>query len=130
MAEAFLNQMCGEHFEAHSAGLEPGRLNLEVVEAMLEIGFDISQQQSKAIFDMYKSGKSFAYVINVCGENSEEQRPIFPGMAKRLNWNSADPSSFQGTREEKLARTREVRDAIKTKIEGWCEEICSANARP
>lgn len=124
MAEAFLNQICGEEFEAHSAGLEPGKLNPIVVEAMREIGMDISGNPTKAVFDMFKSGKIFAYVITVCDEASAERCPIFPGVTKRLHWSFPDPSSMQGTHEEKLAKTREVRDTIKAKIEAWCAEIC------
>ena len=60
MAEAFLNQICGGQFEAHSAGLEPGKLNPIVVEAMQEVGIDISRNQTKSVSDMLKSGKSFA----------------------------------------------------------------------
>jgi arsenate reductase len=123
MAEAFLNRICGEHFEAYSAGLEPGTLNPIVVESMKEIGIDISGKETKGIFDTYKSGKSFAYVITVCDETSAEKCPIYPGMAKRLHWSFVDPSSFEGTNEEKLARTCQVRDAIKAKIEQWCEEV-------
>jgi len=41
MAEAFLNRICPEEFEAHSAGLQPGKLNPVVVEAMREVGIDI-----------------------------------------------------------------------------------------
>jgi arsenate reductase (thioredoxin) len=125
MAEAFLNQICGNEFEAHSAGLEPGKLNPLVVEAMQEIGIDISGHQTKAVFDMFKSGKIFAYVITVCDEASAERCPIFPGITKRLHWSFPDPSSLQGTYEEKLMRTREVRDTIKQKIEQWCAEVCS-----
>jgi arsenate reductase len=128
MAEAFLKQICGDEFDAHSAGLEPGKLNPIVVEAMREIGIDISGNQTKAVFDMIKSGKIFAYVITVCDEASAERCPIFPGVTKRLHWSFPDPSSFQGTPEEKLARTREVRDAIKARIEQWCEETCSCVA--
>jgi arsenate reductase len=73
---------------------------------------------------MFKSGKMFAYVITVCDEASAERCPIFPGVTKRLHWSFPDPSSVQGTREEKLAKTREVRDAIKAKIENWCAEMC------
>ena len=124
MAEAFLNQICGEEFEAHSAGLEPGKLNPIVVEAMREIGMDISGNPTKAVFDMFKSGKIFAYVITVCDEASAERCPIFPGVTRRLHWSFPDPSSMQGTHEEKLAKTREVRDTIKAKIEAWCAEIC------
>jgi arsenate reductase len=124
MAEAFLNQICGKEFEAHSAGIELGKLNPIVVEAMQEVGIDISGNKTKAAFDFIKSGQSFSYVITVCDETSAERCPVFPGSAKRLHWGFTDPSSFTGTREEKLARTREVRDMIKTKIEAWCGEVC------
>jgi|SRR5579859_3722428 len=124
MAEAFLNQICGEVFEAHSAGLEPGKLNPMVVEVMREIGSDISHKQTQAVFDVFKSGKIFAYVITVCDEASAERCPIFPGITRRLHWSFPDPSAIQGTHEEKLARTREVRDLIKAKIEDWCDEMC------
>jgi len=122
MAEAFLNQICGDEFEAYSAGLEPGKLNPIVVEAMQEIGIDISGNQTKAVFDMIKSGKMFACVITVCDEASAERCPYFPGASTRLHWNFPDPSGFQGA--EKLVKTREVRDAIKEKIEEWCAEVC------
>jgi len=124
MAEAFLNQICGDFFEAHSAGLEPGNLNPIVVEAMREIGIDISGNKTKAVFDMFKSGKMFQYVITVCDETSAERCPIFPGIAKRLHWSFPDPSSFPGTHDEKLAETRKVRDIIKNKVEAWCVEMC------
>jgi len=128
MAEAFLNRICGEEFEAHSAGLEPGRLNPVVVEAMREIGIDISGNRTKAVFDEFKSGKMFAWVITVCDEASAERCPIFPGVAKRLHWSFPDPSGFSGAPDEKLARTREVRDLIKRKIERWCAEVCGTAA--
>ena len=128
MAEAFLNQVCGDEFEAHSAGLEPGKLNPVVVEAMQEIGVDISGNKTKAVFDYIKAGTMFAYVITVCDETSAERCPIFPGVTKRLHWGFPDPSAFQGTHEEKLKRTREIRDTIKAKIEAWCEEVCCLEA--
>jgi arsenate reductase (thioredoxin) len=129
MAEAFLNQICGGEFEAHSAGLEPGTLNPIVVEAMREIGIDISGNQTKAVFDFVKSGKSFAYVITVCDETSAERCPIFPGVTTRLHWGFPDPSAATGTREEKLAQTRIIRDAIRQKVKNWCEEMCAAGSR-
>jgi arsenate reductase len=128
MAEAFLNQICGEQFEAYSAGLEPGKLNPIVVEAMQEIGIDISRNQTKAVSDMLKSGQSFACVITVCDETSAERCPIVPGATTRLHWGFPDPSAFQGTNAEKLARTREIRDAIKARIETWCAKVCPAVA--
>jgi len=128
MAEAFLNQMCGEQFEALSAGIEPGKLNPVVVEAMQEIGIDISRNQTKSVSDVLKSGKTFAYVVTVCDETSAERCPVFPGPTRRLHWGFPDPSALQGSHEEKLARTREIRDMIKAKIDQWCEEICSPAA--
>jgi len=126
MAEAFLNEICGQEFEAHSAGLEPGRLNPVVVAAMSELGIDISQNQTKAVFDFVKSGQHFAYVITVCDEASAERCPIFPGVTTRLQWSFPDPSSLPGSPEEKLAGTRKIRDAIKAKIQSWCAEVCTA----
>lgn len=126
MAEAFLRNICGDEFEAFSAGLEPGRLNPIVVEAMQEIGIDISENETKSVFDMFKSGQMFAYVITVCDEASAERCPIFPGVTTRLHWSFPDPSSLSGTHEERLAGTREIRDMIKEKIEEWCARICCA----
>jgi arsenate reductase len=124
MAEAFLNQSCPEEFEAQSAGIEPGRLNPVVVEAMREAGIDISSNKTKAVSDMIQSGQAFSHVITVCDETSAERCPIFPGGTTRLHWGFADPSSFKGTHDEVLKRTREVRDAIQRKVENWCAEVC------
>jgi arsenate reductase (thioredoxin) len=124
MAEAFLNETCGMQFEAHSAGLEPGKLNPVVVESMRELGIDISRNQTKAVSTMMKSGQTFVYVITVCDETSAERCPIFPGGSTRLHWSFPDPSAIQGTHEEKLVRTREIRDMIKARVEQWCAEVC------
>lgn len=117
MAEAFLNQLGSGRFAAESAGIEPGKLNPVVVEAMKDAGMDISRNKTKSVFDIFKQGRIFHYVVTVCDEASAEKCPVFPGAAKRLHWSFPDPSSFQGTPEEKLARTKEVRDQIKRKIE-------------
>jgi arsenate reductase len=124
MAEAWLNSICGEFFEAHSAGLEPGSLNPLVVEVMREAGIDISQKKTQAVFDVFKSGQLFSHVITVCDESSAEKCPIFPGPTRRLHWSFADPSQATGTDKEKLARVREIRDEIREKIETWCAEVC------
>jgi arsenate reductase (thioredoxin) len=124
MAEAFLNRLCGDEFRAQSAGIEPGKLNPVVVAAMREIGVDISGNATKSVADMLESKQSFAYVITVCDETSAERCPVFPGGTTRLHWGFPDPSGFQGTPEERLAFTRQVRDAIKSKVEQWCAEVC------
>ena len=128
MAKAFLNEICGHHFEAHSAGLEPGKLNPVAVEAMREIGIDNSQNQTQSVFDVFKSGELFAYVITMCDESSAERCPIFPGVAKRLHWSFPDPAALTGTRDERLAGTRKIRDQIRARIEMWCDEMCAVEA--
>jgi arsenate reductase len=128
MAEAFLNRACPGNFEAQSAGIEPGKLNPVVVEAMREFGIDISGNKTKAVSDMIQSGQVFSHVITVCDETSAERCPVFPGLTTRLHWSFADPSGFQGTDEEVLEKTREVRDAIQQRIQAWCAEVCPQDA--
>jgi arsenate reductase len=124
MAEAWLNHLCADCFEAESAGLEPGTLNPLVGEAMQEVGIDISKKETQAVFDVFKSGKLFSHVITVCDETSAERCPIFPGVAKRLHWSFADPSTLVGSREQKLVAVREIRDEIRDKVQAWCKEVC------
>ena len=125
MAEAFVNQLCGDEFEAQSAGLEPGKLNPIVVEALQEAGIDISAKPTQAVDDVSRSGQLFSYVVTVCSEAEAEGCPIFQGFAKRLHWPFPDPSKLTGSHEEKLARVREIRDQIRRKVEAFCDEQCA-----
>ena len=127
MAEAWLRHLCPEEFEAQSAGIEPGKLNPIVVEVMREAGIDISHHQTKSVAEMIRSGRVFSHVITVCDETSAERCPVFPGATTRLHWAFPDPSALTGTREERLARTREIRDAIRERVQAWCEEMCEVN---
>lgn len=119
MAAAFLNQIASDRFEAESAGLEPGNLNPLVVTAMKQVGIDISGKKTQSVFDLFKRGQRFQYVISVCDEASAERCPIFPGVTTRLNWNFADPSTFTGTDDERLRQVVVVRNEIRLKIEEW-----------
>ena len=120
-----MNHVCGDQFEAQSAGLEPGTLNPLVVEAMSEVGIDISRKDTQRVFDVWKSGPIFAYVVTVCDESSAEKCPIFPGPTRRLHWSFPDPSTLTGTQAEKLAAVRQIREEIRAQIEAWCDEVCS-----
>jgi len=117
MAEAFLNHLGGDVFEAESAGFEPGPLNPLAVEVMKEVGIDISANRAKSVFSLYKEGRLYDYVITVCDESSAERCPIFPGRVRRLQWPFENPASLTGSHEEKLAKTRKIRDQIKGKVE-------------
>ena len=122
MAEALLNHLAGDRFIAESAGLEPGKLNPLAVEAMKDMGIDISQKETQDVFDLYKQGRRFNYVITVCDEVNSERCPLFPGIAKKLHWSFSDPSTLQGTYEEKLHKTIDIRNQIKNQIEKWLSE--------
>jgi hypothetical protein len=80
-----------------SAGIEAGELNPLEIEVMREVGVDISDKRTQSVFDLFRSGKLFAYV---------------------------------GSWDEKLARTRIVRDQIRAKVEELCATICSPVAQP
>ena len=125
MAEAWLNLLCPKQFEAHSAGLEPGALNPLAVEAMHEIGVDISGKKTQSALDVFKSGQLFSYVITVCDESSAERCPIFPGATKRLHWSFPDPAAITGSHEERLNGVRKIRDQIRARIEMWCNQMCA-----
>src|ERR1700694_129196 len=124
IAEAWLNSLCGDSFQAESAGLEPGRLNPLAVQVMSEAGMDIAGNATKRVFELLRSGKTFSYVITVCDETSAERCPVFPGFTQRLHWSFAAPAALDGSDEFKLAQTRIIREAIKTKVAEWCSSVC------
>jgi arsenate reductase len=123
MAEAFLNALAGPKFEAQSAGLERGELNPLAVEVMREVGIDISRNKTKSAFELYRRGELFSYVVTVCDEMAAQRCPHFPGLlTETINWSIDDPASFTGTPEEKLEKTRRVRDEIKARVEAFLRD--------
>jgi arsenate reductase len=123
MAEGYLRHVAGDQFEPLSAGIEPKGLNPLAVEAMDEIGIDISHQKSKDVVSFL--GQAIPYIITVC-DDARERCPIFPRTYKFLHWSFDDPAAAQGSREEKLAVFRRVRDEIAKKID---QELVSSAAK-
>lgn len=123
IAEAFVNTLHYDKFIAESAGLEPGTLNPLVVKSMKEIGIDISQNKTNDVFEYYKNGRTYDFVITVCDEASGQRCPIFPSAFKVNNWSFEDPSSFTGTEEEKLLKIAKVRESIKTKVKEFVNSL-------
>jgi arsenate reductase (thioredoxin) len=114
MAEGLLRQFGGDEFEVYSAGTEATHVRPLAVRAMAELGIDISNQESKTL-DRYLS-QPFDKVITVC-DQANEACPVFFGAKERLHWSFPDPSKASGTEEEQLAVYRQVRDAIRARIE-------------
>jgi arsenate reductase (thioredoxin) len=124
MAEAWLNHLYGERFEAESAGLEAaGKLNPLAVSVMKEADIDISGNTTQKVFDVFRSGRCFDYVITVCDQTNAERCPIFPGIARRVHWTFSDPARLQGTEEEQLAAARKIRDEIRMTIDEWVASL-------
>ncbi len=119
MAEAWLNYLHDEQFEAISAGIEPGVLNPLVVKSMAEEGIDISNNKTQSISEVITTVMNIAYLITVCDETSAERCPSVPGAGVRLHWSFPDPSKLPGSDEEKLEKIGEIRDKIKEKIQKW-----------
>lgn len=113
MAEGLLGAMGKGEFEAFSAGTEATQVRPLAIEAMQELGIDISRQRSKVLTEYLN--QPFDYVITVC-DQTNESCPVFPGAVNRLHWSFPDPSKATGTPAEQLAVYRQVRDAIAARL--------------
>lgn len=122
MAEAFLRKYGGESYHAESAGLEPGKLNPNVVAVMQEIGIDLTGKPTQAVGDLFNNRQTYDAVVTVCDKEAAERCPIFPGKVKRIAWSFKDPGSFAGSREDVLAGTRIVRDQIEQQIKEFLQD--------
>ena len=113
MAEGWLRHLAGDRYEAFSAGTRPVGLNPGAVEAMREVGVDLSTHRSKHLEEF--SGEKFDYVVTVC-DRAKETCPIFPGAQTVLHWSFDDPASAGGPEDDRRAVFRKVRDEIAASI--------------
>ena len=106
MAAGFLTHLAGDRIEVRSAGSVPGdQVNPSAVEAMKEIGVDISAAQPKILTT--EAVQASDYVITMgCGDAC----PVFPGKTY-LDWALEDPAG------KGVDSVRPIRDEIKTRIE-------------
>jgi arsenate reductase len=123
MAEGLLRHLAGDRFEVASAGTEATSVRPEAIEAMAELGVDISGQSSKTL-ERYL-GEPFDHVVTVC-DDANEACPVFPGARSRLHWSFRDPSRAEGSEEERLQVFKMVRDEIQGRIR---EELIGGSRR-
>jgi arsenate reductase len=114
MAEALLNRLAQDRFEAESAGISPSRVHPLAIRVMREMGIDISKNRSKSVDEM--AGKRFDYVITVC-DPAREACPVFPSAGQVLHWSFEDPAAAVG--EDRLEVFRRVRDQIDRQIRAF-----------
>jgi arsenate reductase (thioredoxin) len=113
MAEGLLRSLSKGGVEVHSAGTKPSEVNPLAIEAMKELGMDISHHRSKSVEEF--AGQRFDVVITVC-DNARESCPVFPGAPERIHWSLTDPAAVEGTHEEKLRAFCAVRDELKDNL--------------
>ena len=123
MAEGLLRHDGGEKFEVESAGVEASFVRPQAIEAMREVGIDISGHRSKSVDEFL--GQEFDYVITVC-DNANERCPVFPGKTERIHWGFDDPAAAQGDEAERLAVFRRVRDEIRERLRQFIAESASS----
>jgi arsenate reductase (thioredoxin) len=121
MAEAYLKKIGGRLFEVESAGLEPGTLNPYAVRVLAEEGIDISGKKTKSVFDLFRAGRHYEFVITVCSREAADLCPFFPGVAERLHWPIDDPSTFRGSDEKIMEQVRGVWQEIKAAVRIFAE---------
>lgn len=120
MAEGLLRHFGNNKFEVFSAGTHPSFVHPLAIEAMREIGIDISNHRSKSVMEFL--GQEFDYVITVC-DKAKESCPTFPGDVKRIHWSFEDPAEATGTKEERMKVFRKVRDEIKSHILEFIKQV-------
>ncbi|CAB1066056.1 Arsenate reductase (EC thioredoxin-coupled, LMWP family [Olavius sp. associated proteobacterium Delta 1] len=123
MAEALLKDLAGDKIHVEIAGLAPNPINPLVVEVMRELGYDLSQAASDSMFDFFKEGRLYDYVITVCDETAAGQCPVFPGITKRFHWPFSDPEELTGTHADKMENLRKIRDQIREKVADWVQTL-------
>ena len=80
-------------------------------------------KQTNDVFEFFKQGRYYNYVIAVCSKEAADRCPIFPGRSVRLQWSYPDPSTFTGSDEEVMRQVREVRDSIREKVKEFVASV-------
>jgi arsenate reductase len=113
MAEGFLRTLAGDRFLIESAGIQPGTIHPLATEVMMEVGIDISGQESISVAQVLK--EYFACVITAC-DSTKERFPIFPFTFNLLHWNIMDPTTMEGSHSESKEAFRRARDEIEVQV--------------
>ncbi len=113
MAEGLMNHDLAGQVQASSAGVRPSRVNPRAIQAMAELGIDISHHRSKSVDDL--AWERFDLVITVC-DLAQEQCPIFAGEIEVIHVGFPDPAKATGSEEEIMAVFRQVRDALRQQL--------------
>lgn len=114
MAEGLLQARGGSAYEVFSAGTQPRTVHPLAIQAMREVGIEISDHRAKGI-EEFREQPPMDLVVTVC-DDAAETCPFFPNARHQEHWGFPDPSAATGTDEERLAVFHQVRDAISARI--------------
>lgn len=120
LAEGWLRALGGDRLEVFSAGTKPSVVNPLAIEAMKEVGIDISSHSSKSVTLFLN--QPIDWVLTVC-DNAKESCPVLPGAARQLHHSFDDPAAATGSREEQLQLFRRVRDEIHVWLVGLLPQL-------
>jgi arsenate reductase len=124
MAEGLARKMLGSDVEVLSAGSRPSKVNPYAIEAMSEIGIDISGHRSKSVDEV--DAASVHTVITLC---ADEVCPILPGRVQRLHWPIPDPASDDPaiSAEDLRTRFRVARDEVQARISKFMPTLAQSS---
>jgi arsenate reductase len=131
IAEEFAKRIAPGKIEAYSSCFDPWKIGPLPIEVMREVGIDLPVESSKSVFRRQKERDVFDYVISVCYEASTEQCPLFRRSidviygkkAETISWSIKDFKALNGTKEERKAGAREIRDKIKSEVISFLTKI-------
>ena len=118
MAQEFLKRITFNRVEVKSAGINSKPIHPLAIKVMLELGIDISKNESKSVNKFYH--ERFDYVITVCDE-AREKCPEFQGSFTKIHKSIDDPTLIKGSESEKLEAFRNVRDNMKEWLTDFAE---------
>ena len=121
MAEALLRSIDSEHFEAHSAGLDPVEMHPLTLQVLAEAGVSVEGLRPKNVVE-YLGKVHFGYIITVCDYAEQNCPTAFLTMGQRLHWTLEDPLKFRGSEAETLASFQQVRNETEQMVRAWLAE--------
>lgn len=122
IAEEYLKHIGGNRFRAESAGIKPSGLDPVVIELMGEEGYDMRRKRSRSAWNLFRQGEQYNFVINVCNRELDDEWPVFQGPFAQLNWPFPDPGTFSCNGKSRTEQMRELRDAIRKRVEQFVSE--------
>lgn len=114
MAEALLRHICENEFDVYSAGTHPWVVRPGAIEAMAEMGIDISENRSKSVNEFV--GEEIDFVLTVC-DFARSECPSFPARTEQIHHAFEDPVFAEGDVAARRIAFRRVRDQIKDYLE-------------